>query len=88
VVLSWGDGCDGGGGGGALRNGLVAMCERFELDLRGVGGDLGGIEDVRHFGVGSIGRVGVLIAAMMAERPTGISIGCLNVDVVGFVQGM
>jgi hypothetical protein len=30
----------------------------------------------------------VLIAAMMAERPTGISIGCLNVDVVGFVQGL
>jgi hypothetical protein len=42
------------------------------------------------FAVGSIGRVGVLIAAMtgMVERPTGISIGCLNVDVVGFVQGM
>jgi hypothetical protein len=36
-------------GGGDLWNGLVATCERFELDLRGVGSDLGGIEDVRHF---------------------------------------
>lgn len=68
----------------------------LELDLRGVGGDLGnedggrGVDDVRHFAIGSVDRIEVLSMAMGGfERPFGISIvGWLDGGAVGFVRGL
>jgi hypothetical protein len=78
-----------------LGGGEIVVCEGLELDLRGVGGDLGdedggGGVDVRHF-CGRVDRSswGVDCGDDGFERPIGrISIGCLIVGVVGFVQGL